>query len=141
MDVSGELESTLLPLIKGLGLVLVELSVARHRGNVQVKLVLYKNGGISLDDLSEAQKTLRPRLELEFGREKLSLEISSPGINRNIKSAREYDIFKGRDVRILVGENWITGQLDGLDGDCLVLAGHEEPQRFRLNEVRKARLE
>ena len=98
METDKELENIILPLLEGLGLSLVEISIGRHKGDVKINLVLYKEVGIGLDDLTKAQKVLRPRLELEFDREELSMEISSPGMSRVIKSPREYRIFIGRRI-------------------------------------------
>ncbi|PIE04151.1 MAG: hypothetical protein CSA76_05680 [Spirochaetales bacterium] len=141
MDINPELQDDLLLSLKGMGLSLVELSVSRHRGNVQASIVLYKDGGISLDDLSAAQKTLRPRLELEYGRENLSLEISSPGISRKIKSINEYNIFKGRNIRLLIDEEWIDGRLAGLEGQDVLVNFGDKQERFSVNDIRKAQLQ
>ena len=89
MIAESDLEQIITKLAEGMGLSLVEMSVGRHRGEVKVNLVLYKAGGIGLDDLTLAQKVLRPRLELELGREDLSVEIAAPGTSRRSKDSRE----------------------------------------------------
>ena len=41
--------------------------------------------------------------------EDLTLEISSPGIDRKLKSNEELAIFEDRGVRVLVGDQWLAG--------------------------------
>ncbi len=133
--------SSLVDMLEGMGLSLVEASVGRHRGDVKVNLVLYRQGGISLDDLTQAQKVLRPRLELEFDRESLSVEISSPGMSRKIKDQREYEIFAGRGIRLLIGDDWINGILAGSDGNEVLITQDGKEKRIPLAEIRKAKLD
>ena len=141
MDSSDGLQQIIAPLLEGMGLSLVELSIGKHRGDTRVNLVLYRDGGISLDDLTEAQKVLRPRLELEYDRDSLSVEISSPGTSRVIKNIPEYDIFRGRGIRLLIGDDWISGTLGGMvDGDVILNQDGEE-RKFSPADIRKAKLD
>lgn len=140
METDKELENIILPLLEGLGLSLVEISIGRHKGDVKINLVLYKEVGIGLDDLTKAQKVLRPRLELEFDREELSMEISSPGMSRVIKSPREYRIFIGRRIRILLDEEWIDGTLKGSDGENIRIEIENEELDIPVKRIRKAKL-
>lgn len=141
MDSSDGLKNILKPLIEGMGLILVELSAGKHRGDIKLNLVLYKDGGISLDDLTSAQKTLRPRLELEYNRDKLSIEISSPGMSRVIKSPEEYSIFTGRGIRLLLGDDWINGTLSGADENEVILEHDGRETRYAIADIRKAKLD
>ena len=140
MEADEALEKMLSGLVEGMGLSLVEMSIGRHRGDVKVNLVLYKEGGISLDDLTEAQKTLRPRLELDFDRDSLSVEISSPGLSRTLKDPREYRIFTGRRIRLLSGDDWVDGTLEKTDGKTVFLETDSGTREFAMTDIRKAKL-
>jgi ribosome maturation factor RimP len=140
MENEQRLEEILTPLLNGMRLSLVEASVSRHKGDVKVNLVLYKQGGISLDDLTGAQKILRPRLELEYDREGLSMEISSPGLSRVVKSPKEYRIFKGRNFRLLLEEEWIDGVLRDSDENSVSFETAGEILEIPVTRIRKAKL-
>jgi ribosome maturation factor RimP len=135
-----ELEETLSRIVEGLGLHLVEMSLGRHRGDVKVNLVLYKSGGIGLDDLTEAQKTIRPRLELEFDREGLSVEISSPGTTRILKRPDEYRIFAGREIKLLIDDDWSRGTIESADDKKIHLRTDDGIREIAIPDVRKAKL-
>ena len=124
-----------------LGLSLVEMSVGRRRGEVSVHVVLHKADGVSLDDLTGAQKVLRPRLELEYDRESLSLEISSPGTSRVFKDPREYGVFEGCRAKLLVGDDWRQGTLAGFDGTTVRLDTGGGVDEIPASDIRKGKLD
>jgi len=141
MEPTEEIEKLIIPLLEGMNISLVECSIGRHRGDIKVNLVLYKKDGISLENLTEAQKVLRPRLELIYDRDKLSLEISSPGLSRTIKNINEYSIFSGRNIKVLVEENWYSGLLNGIKNNVVTLLIDGRETDFPVNNIRKARLD
>jgi ribosome maturation factor RimP len=61
------------------------------------------------------------------------LEVSSPGTDRVLKEPREFDLFRGMEVRlqIVVSEGdagtrqEVTGKVDGCDGDDVVVRGED----------------
>jgi len=140
MEIEEQIQSIITPLLNGMRLSIVEFSLSRHRGDTKLSLVLYKDGGISLDDLTAAQRILRPRLELDFDRENLSIEISSPGLSRVIKSPQEYDIFTGRRFRLLIDEEWIEGILTEKKDDTIIFNIDEENSEIPIHRIRKAKL-
>jgi len=140
METEDRIHSIISPLLDSMGFSIVEYSLGRHKGDIRLNLVLYKEGGISLDDLTAAQKILRPRLELEYDRENLSIEISSPGISRLIKSPREYQIFTGRKFRLLIEDEWIEGTLKKAGEEHIVFETDSESAEIPINGIRKAKL-
>lgn len=73
----------------------------------------------------------------------MTLEVSSPGIERSIRSPAEYGIFAGRGVRLLAGTEteWQCGIIDRVEGDTLWLRKGRERRGFALSGIRKARLD
>lgn len=136
----NDLETAAANLVEGMNFALVEMSIGRHRGGVKVNIVLHKKGGITLDDLAEAQKVLRPRFELVFPRENLTLEITSPGVSRKIKNVHEYTIFKGLGVSILVGDRWEQGIIRSTDDISVDLDTSNGLKKVRFVDIRKGRL-
>ena len=100
-------------LLAGAGLSLVELNISRHRGSVQVRAVIYAAGGTGIDECSRAHRLIQPRLQVLLSEQDFHLEVASPGVDRWIRSDREYSIFVGRGVRILLkeGGEWLLGRI------------------------------
>ena len=85
-------ESIAEPLAKGLGLELVEVALQKENRGKVLCLFLDKEGGLTLDDCERYHKRVQPLLEAvdyDF------LEVSSPGIDRPIKTQRDFE--KNRD--------------------------------------------
>jgi ribosome maturation factor RimP len=78
-------------LVRGLGLALIELDVFRTKARkgspagASVRVIVYKAGSLGTDDCSRAHRAILPQLEQAFPGSDLSVEVSSPGINRQIK--------------------------------------------------------
>ena len=153
-----EVRETAEPLLAGMGISLVELSIGRVKGVTRVSVVIHRKesvpqvrggqmpqvrGGVGIDDCAEVSRLLLPRLQTVEGLQEVSLEVSSPGIERTIRSPAEYEIFLGRGVRILAGNEteWIVGIIDRVEEGALWLKKGREKRGFALAEIRKARLD
>ena len=136
-DLTDELASV----IEGLGFSLVECKAQGVRGTFHVNVVVHRRGGISLDDCAEIHRTLVPRIEVITGNRDISVEVSSPGIGRKLKSQREYAVFVGMPVKVLDLENeWITGILQDADDRGITLARDNAIEHYAYPEIRAARL-
>jgi ribosome maturation factor RimP len=131
------------PLLTGMGYALVELAVGRRKATTRVSVVLYRKEGVGIEDCAEVSRLLLPRLQTLEELPDVSLEVSSPGIERVLKSPAEYAIFAGRGVRILAGEEteWQGGIIDRVEGDTVWLRIGKERRGFALAGIRKARLD
>ncbi|MDL2229612.1 ribosome assembly cofactor RimP [Treponema sp. OttesenSCG-928-L16] len=137
------LYDSLVPVLSGLGMSLVELTVSRHRGSVQVRLVVYKNGAVGVDDCSRVHHAVMPRLELAFPGQDIYVEVSSPGIDRLIKDAGEFAFYIGRGVKCYRTDisDWTGGILEGADETHLILKRGDELMKISYTVIAKAKLD
>jgi ribosome maturation factor RimP len=138
-----ELYDSLIPVVRGLGLELVELTVSRHRGAVQVRAVVYKPGALGVDDCSRVHHALLPRLELAFPGQDLHVEVSSPGIDRIIKDGAEFAFYTGRGIRCYRTDisDWSAGVLESAGENGIVLRGKEGAVNISYEIIAKAKLD
>ena len=131
------------PVLAGMGLFLVEMTLGRRKGTTRVGVVIYRKEGIGVDDCAEVSGMLLPRLETIEGMGDVSLEVSSPGIERTLRNPGEYAIFAGRGVRILAGAEteWQGGIIQRVEGSILWLKTGREIKGFAIADIRKARLD
>jgi len=136
------LQAQLEEILKGLGFRLVELAVSRHRGSVQVRVVIYNGTSTGTDDCSKAHRAITPRLELAFPGNDIYLEVSSPGINRLIKDGVEFTHYLGRGVRCYRTDisDWTAGILETVDEKGIVLKTKEGALRLEFDIIAKAKL-
>ncbi len=130
-------------LLAGAGLSLVELSVSRHRGSVQVRAVIYAPGGTGIDECSRAHRLVQPRLQVLLNEQDFHLEVASPGVDRWIRSEREYVIFGGRGVRIPLkeGGEWILGRIAQAGPSAVTIRGASGERTVEYATIAKARLD
>jgi ribosome maturation factor RimP len=142
-DPGGSLYETLEPVTRGLGLSLVELVVSRHRGSVQIRVVVYKHGPLGVDDCSRAHHALWPRLDLAFPGQDIHLEVSSPGIDRLIKDGAEFVFYIGRGIRCYRTDisDWSAGILESAGEQGIVLRAKEEMMNISYEVIAKAKLD
>lgn len=138
-------------LIEPMGYKLVEASRSEHKGTVSLRMLCYKGGdGITTEDLEAIYNVVYPRYSVLWTRD-LELEVSSPGINRNIKDIGEFKIFLGKTVRVYVQSksSYVVGKIEKADDDNLYLSSYliedtkEEGEEIRIeySDISKAKLD
>ena len=161
-DADAVLYHSLEPVIQGLGMSLIELSVYRGKGrgglsgtsrrgsyeprfpsgSVQIKAVVYREGSIGVEECSRVHRAILPRLELAFPGQDLYLEVSSPGIDRLIKDGSEFVHYIGRTVKCFRTDisDWTAGVLATADEKEIVLRGEDGETILPYGIIGKARL-
>ncbi len=114
-----------------------------------LRVFLDKPGGINIEDCQQVSRLLDEKLDLEdpIPGGAYSLEVSSPGIERPLTKARDYERFAGRLAEIrtysgLYGRKRFQGVLQGLQGGEKVLMDFEggETIEIPLQLIAKANL-
>ena len=103
-----------------------------------------EDGGVTLEDCEAASRQLQRVLEVE-GVTYDRLEVSSPGLDRKLKTAADFARFAGREadveLRALVnGRRHIVGRVQRVEGDSVELQAEGGRFRFELANLRRARL-
>ena len=140
------LRNSLKTVLDGLGFNLIELVVSKHRGSVQVRMVIYNGSSISTNDCTKVHRAVMPRLELAFSGQEppdIYLEVSSPGIDRLIKDGAEFAFYSGRAVRCFRTDitDWTSGILESADEKGIVIRTKEGIIRLEFEIIAKAKLD
>ena len=81
-------------------LIPVEIELVRENHKWFLRIFIYSpEREVNLDDCEKVSRSLSDFLE-ELIPFKYNLEVSSPGVERKIKSDKEYLIFKGKDINL-----------------------------------------
>ncbi|ADK81148.1 protein of unknown function DUF150 [Sediminispirochaeta smaragdinae DSM 11293] len=137
---TGELE----PIIEGLGYKTVEVAAKKTGSRHHVSVIISgRDSGIGLTDCEKVHKAILPRLEILLDDRDIYVEVSSPGISRNLKCGAEFGIFVGSLVRLLLeGENeWIVGRIMESDERKVVIEMSDgKKEDYLYDTIRKAKL-
>jgi len=89
------------PLAAGEGLELVDVELAGAGGRTTLRLYVDRAGGVSLDDCSSISRAVSAALDVEDPIEgAYDLEVSSPGLDRPLRTPEHFQKFAGEEVRI-----------------------------------------
>ena len=137
------IEEALQPVLRDHGLTLVDLEWRGHRPRGVLQLFVDKPGGVRVEDCQRASRELGDVLDAAgLIQEAYDLEVSSPGLDRQLRKDREFRWAVGKRVRCwLAGGEEHHGRLvDVADG---VLTLDRDGTRVELprGRVTKARLD
>ncbi|HEX5091486.1 MAG TPA: ribosome maturation factor RimP [Burkholderiales bacterium] len=131
------------PTLAGMGFELVDLQVS-NRGRF-LRVFMDKPGGITVDDCADVSRQLSRLLEVE-GVDYDRLEVSSPGLDRPLRRAADFERFAGHriDVRMRLadeqGRRRYVGLLRGVEAGAATMEVDGTPVTLPLDGMERARL-
>ena len=137
------LEAVMEPAVAGLGYELVDMQASN--GGKLLRLFIDKPGGVDLEDCAAVSRHLTRLLAVE-GVDYERLEVSSPGLDRALRKARDFARFAGRkaDVRMRTpdasGRRRFVGVLRGAGEGQLSLELEGQMVALALDDIERARL-
>jgi ribosome maturation factor RimP len=149
-DVAGleaAVESVLLPAIQAHGLTLVDLEIRRGGRRGTVRIYVDKPGGVTVGDCQQLSHEVGDLIDVSnLVPGSYDLEVSSPGLDRELRKDREFHWAAGRIVRVWTrepvdGRRELSGRLVVVEAGSLTVVSVDGPSRIPRSLVTKARLE
>jgi ribosome maturation factor RimP len=142
------LTTLLQPVVEGLGYELWELEFAPGRGSALLRVYIDTTGGvgITVDDCERVSRAVSEVLDAaDPVPGNYTLEVSSPGIERPLRTARHFAPFAGATVMVemvhLVDERRrFKGRLVAADGDTIEVEVDGRRHVLPIAGIRKAHL-
>lgn len=129
------------------GVELVHSEVAGTKRDSVVRIFIDKPDGVTLDDCGGFSAAFEEVLDADdFIPGKYVLEVSSPGIERELYSLADFEKFAGRLVKVKTAEEFagqknFVGILTGVDGSEITIADRTVGEtKFPYETVKKANL-
>ena len=130
-NIAGRVKELLEPTVNGLGYVLWDVEYVKEGAEWFLRITLDSEEGININDCEKVHMEISPMLdEADPIEGSYRLEVSSPGIERDLKNPMHYKACLGWDVEVrlftaLDGRKVIKGILAGYD---------EEANKFLIDE-------
>jgi len=134
------------PLCAAEGMELIHVEYQREAGGRILRVYVEKAGGVSLDDCTAVSRQLSDILDIKLTTEApYTLEVSSPGAQRPVSRAADFERFRGYKAKIRVsrpinGQKNFTGMLAGFSDQTVWLTIGQETIGIAHSEITKARL-
>lgn len=146
MAMNDRLMQLLQPAVELLGFELV--GVEYHPGaTALLRVYIDHPEGITVDDCATVSHQVSGVLDVEDPiADAYTLEVSSPGVDRPLFRAADYQRFAGERVRVqlatlVAGRRRVRGVLLGVDGDDVLVLEGEERHRLPLAAIERATLD
>ena len=155
-SVNDRVHNLVKPVLDELSMELVDLEFKREGRDWFLRLFIDKEGGVTLDNCAEVSREVSAILEVEDPvSAAYHLEVSSPGLDRPLKKAADFQRFVGRLVKVKTYEKLdpdgrgherktFVGILRGFQDDVVSLEQNDKKGgvvSFSLAAIAKANLE
>jgi len=129
---SGKIEELAKPHLEELQLEIVDLNIHQHKGEMTIRLLADKqDGGVTIDECSQLNRKICQAIEEQnLITSRYLLEVSSPGLDRPLRSTRDFLRAVSRDIRLYLSKpiqnklEW-EGLLKGIENEHLILESDE----------------
>lgn len=141
--VIGRLEGIIRPLLEGEGAELVEITLGGGRRRRFLRVYVDRPGGITIDECARLNRLIGGTLDIEDPIDgSYLLEVSSPGLDRLLKTDRDFNRHAGQKIRVILTSG-VThiGLLRGTLGGTVLLEVNGSPVHLPQDQIAKANLE
>lgn len=146
LEISARLRRMLEPAVALHGCELVAVEYFPQGNNQTLRVYIDKQDGVTVDDCERVSHQISGVLDVEdpiAGH--YLLEVSSPGLDRPLDGARDFERFRGREARLrlhapLNGQRNFKGLLMGVRGEQVVLEVDGREIELPLRDIDRARL-
>jgi ribosome maturation factor RimP len=142
MSTATRVEHLVMPLLEEAGLELYDLELA---GGV-LRVLVDREGGVDIDALSAVARRLSRALDEHDPIDgRYTLEVSTPGLERPLRTAAHFQGALGTEVKVktrpeVEGERRVDGTVTAVDDDAVTVTGADGATRtVRYDDIERAR--
>ncbi len=135
------------PIVLNEGMEVVEVEYRRESSGWVLRLILDKEGGVTLDDCTRVSQEAGRNLDVEdIIQAPYTLEVSSPGLTRPLKTEKDFMKYRHRLIKLkttdpIQNRRQFKGRLLGVSENGVEIEADEGVFRIPLSNVAKANLE
>ena len=143
----ADVEQLAEPLLKSEGITLIDVEYQRARNGWTLRLIIDKEGGVTLEDCGDISNQLGDILDAKTDFQgPYHLEISSPGLKRPLRKQKHFIHFQGRQALIktslpVEGKKYFKGILSGFSDGAVQLLVEKQTVSIPYDAIIEARLD
>lgn len=131
--------------IKQLGYVPLDMQVRWSQEEWKIRFAIFRQTPVTLKDCAIVTRALKDYLFSWLGNEDFSLDISSPGAERILKTPMEYSLFQGKRAKVVFKSGMIGFflliSLDETEKLAVMFSEEKQAvQSFPLQDIAKCQL-
>lgn len=135
------------PVIQRLGFELWDCQLHQSGSHSLLRVYVDRAEGITLDDCTRVSREIGAILDVEDAiKNRYHLEISSPGLERNLITLQHFQRYVGRTVKIKLriardGKKQLVGQIEKVIDGNIFLKTEDSVMSIMLNDIQRANLQ
>ncbi|MFC1569510.1 ribosome maturation factor RimP [bacterium] len=142
---SSQLEIVITPAVEKYNCDLIEIKIKGSSSRPLIQVFIDRTGGVTIDDCTKITRQLTEVLDIEFPDiPQYRLEVSSPGLNRPLKSDNDFRRNIGRQVDIQYcideQEQSVEGEIVKIDNNKVQIRSGNEIVEIPLDIIRLAQI-
>lgn len=136
----AQIERLARPIVDELGLYLWDVRFEKEGADWYLRIIIDSNDGISCDDCEAVSRPLSKLLdETDPIEQAYYLEVSSPGVERELRKPEHFEVCIGDTVRVKLirpinGEREFIGELVKYENNVLTIRQAEEEKSFAFSD-------
>ena len=150
-EILQKVENVTEPILQSLGFRLVEREIVNESGWILRLYIDWADRSnvqaVTIENCVDVTRALSDALDVEeIMTQRYSLEVSSPGINRPLRYAEDFERFKGSQIRLkakekINGRENFKGLLEGIQNNEVIVKVDDAQYQIPLAKLGKARIE
>ena len=145
-DTETKAEELLKPIAEVFNVKIYDVEYVKEGSDMYLRAYIDKEGGVNIQDCENVSRAFSDKLdEADIISDAYILEVSSPGLGRQLKKDRHFENSLGEDVELklfeaLDGQKEYEGTLKAFDKDSITVTINGEDKVFARNTIAVVRL-
>lgn len=145
-EIEARAEALLAPIAEKCGVSIYDVEYVKEAGEWYLRAYIDKEGGVNINDCVDVNHALSDALdEDDFIEDAYTLEVSSPGLGRQLKKDRHFENSLGQEVDLKTykpvdGCKEFTGILKAFDADNVTITIQDTDKIFLRKDISVIRL-
>ncbi len=146
-EIADRVRAMIHPIVSNEGMEVVDVEYRRESRGWVLRLILDKEGGVTLDDCTRVSQEMGRSLDVEdVIQTPYTLEVSSPGLTRPLKTEKDFMKYRNRLIKVktvdpIQNRRQFRGRLLGGSENQIEIEVDGRILQIPLSNVAKARLE
>ena len=145
-DIKESLFQTLNEVVEKQGIRVINISISGASNSPNIKIIIDSNDGINLENCSFVSKITGDLIKINnYFTDDYNLEVSSPGVNRQLFSIDDFNLYLGSLVKIKLkkqinNQKNFLGKIKSLKNDTIILSIDNEDVEIDFKNIKKANI-
>lgn len=146
MKIEEQVENLIGKVLEREGIEIVDIEFVPAPKGGRLTIYIDKEGGVDIDTCVMVSEMISPILDTaDIFKSRYYLEVSSPGIERRIKKKKDFERFKGSEVKLetkvpVDGKKNFRGLIGDVYDDYFVLEDSDGGHEIKFEDIKKANL-